>query len=153
MLRAGAQLILILTVSGCASITGSEIQNLSLTVRDEKKEPIKDVDCLIKNDKGSWRVKSPAIVDVRRSAEDLVVDCQKEGSPNGFLRAISRAAGGMFGNIILGGGIGAIIDHNKGTGYNYPDNLPVVLGQSVTVDRYLQEQQETVDPAQVAPAQ
>ncbi len=27
--------------------------------------------------------------------------------------AISRANGGMFGNILLGGGIGAIIDHGS----------------------------------------
>lgn len=41
----------------------------------------------------------------------------------------------MWGNIVLGGGIGAIIDHNKGTGYNYPSDLPVRMGESVTVDR------------------
>lgn len=137
--RLGVYLSFLVAASGCASITGSEIQNLTLTVSNEQKEPVKDVECLLKNDKGTWRVKSPGFVDVRRSAEDLVVDCQKEGLPNGFLRAISRAAGGMFGNIILGGGIGAIIDHNKGTGYNYPDNLPVILGQSVTIDRYSPE--------------
>jgi hypothetical protein len=43
--------------------------------------------------------------------------------------------GGMWGNIILGGGIGAIIDHNKGTGYNYPNDLPVKLGKSTTIDK------------------
>ena len=52
-----------------------------------------------------------------------------------MLRAISRAAGGMFGNIIFGGGIGAIIDHSKGTGYDYPDNLPVKMGEVITVDK------------------
>ena len=41
----------------------------------------------------------------------------------------------MFGNIILGGGIGALIDHSKGTGYDYPDNLPVRMGEVITVDR------------------
>ena len=40
-----------------------------------------------------------------------------------------------WGNIIFGGGIGAIIDHNKGNGYNYPDQLPVVMGKAVVVDR------------------
>jgi hypothetical protein len=41
----------------------------------------------------------------------------------------------MFGNIIFGGGIGAIIDHNKGTGYDYPDVMPVQMGKAVTVDK------------------
>lgn len=41
----------------------------------------------------------------------------------------------MYGNIIFGGGVGALIDHNKGTAYNYPNNLPVVMGKPVIVDR------------------
>ena len=37
---------------------------------------------------------------------------------------------------------GAIIDHNKGTGYNYPDSLPVVIGQSIAIDRAQQNAEE-----------
>lgn len=121
--------------SGCASITSSDIQNLALTVKSEKDENVKDAKCTLKNDRGAWTAGSPAFVDVRRSSEDLIVECKKEGMADGMLRAISRAAGGMFGNIIFGGGIGAIIDHSRGTGYNYPDNLPVIMGKSITVDR------------------
>lgn len=146
--------LLVITValsSGCASITGSEIQSLALNVKNEKNELVTDAKCTLKNDRGSWQASSPAFVDVRRSAEDLLVECKKEGSGDGFLRAISRAAGGMFGNIIFGGGIGAIIDHSKGTGYNYPDNLPIVMGQSNTVDRATQNT-ETEKNASHAPA-
>jgi len=39
----------------------------------------------------------------------------------------------------IGGSVGAIIDHNKGTGYNYPDQLPVEMGKSVVVDRKVQD--------------
>lgn len=35
--------------------------------------------------------------------------------------------------------IGALIDHSKGTGYNYPDLLPVEMGKSVLVDRKMQD--------------
>ena len=41
----------------------------------------------------------------------------------------------MLGNIIFCGGIGAIIDHNKGTGYQYPDQLVVIMGKTVTLDK------------------
>ena len=51
----------------------------------------------------------------------------------------------MFGNIIFGGGIGAIIDHSKGTGYNYPNDLPVKMGESITVDRREEQQPATAD--------
>ena len=52
----------------------------------------------------------------------------------------------MWGNIIFGGGIGAIIDHNKGTGYDYPNQLPVKMGESVVVDKKTEGQ-----PAQSKP--
>jgi hypothetical protein len=63
--------------------------------------------------------------------------------PDGILKAISRAAGSMFENIIFGGGIGAIIDHTKGTGYDYPNQLPVKMGESVVVDKKAEQQQPT----------
>lgn len=123
---------------GCASITQSESQSLALTATYQNK-PV-DPECHITNDKGSWDTTAPSNVTVRKSNEDLEVTCKKEGMPNGILKAISRAAGSMFGNIIFGGGIGAIIDHNKGTGYNYPNQLPVKMGESVVVDQRTEAQ-------------
>ena len=132
---------------GCATITSSEMQSLSLTTHAEDGKIVEKALCTLKNDKGDWKSDSPSFIAVRRSAEDLTVECKKDGHPDGYLRAISRAAGGMFGNIIFGGGIGAIIDHSKGTGYDYPDNLPVKMGQSLTVDRR-EEQAAPGDKAQ-----
>jgi len=118
---------------GCSTITQSEGQPLSLTASYQGK-PV-DPECRLKNDKGSWDAKAPANITVRKSNEDLEVTCKKEGMPDGILKAISRAAGSMFGNIVFGGGIGALIDHSKGTGYDYPDQLPVKMGESVVVDK------------------
>ncbi len=125
---------LLVLVSGCASITQSEMQRVSVTASHEGKA-LKDTDCALTNDRGTWTVKAPAQVDVRKSGENLSVVCKKEGFVDGLLTAVSRAAGSMFGNIIFGGGIGAIIDHNKGTGYDYPDVMPVQMGKAVTVDK------------------
>lgn len=126
--------ILLLLVSGCASITQSEMQRVSVTASQDGKA-LKDADCVLANDRGTWTVKAPAQVDVRKSGENLSVVCKKEGFVDGLLTAVSRAAGSMFGNIIFGGGIGAIIDHSKGTGYDYPDVMPVQMGKAVTVDK------------------
>lgn len=135
---------LFLLAGGCASITQSEMQRVSVTASNEGKA-IKDADCSLTNDKGSWNVKAPGQVDVRKSGENLSVVCKKEGLIDGLLTAVSRAAGSMFGNIIFGGGIGALIDHNKGTGYDYPDNMPVQMGKAVTVDK-----KDDAQPAQRA---
>jgi hypothetical protein len=129
----------IILSTGCASITGSEMQQLSLTTKGEDAKTVEGVKCKLQNDKGTWESTSPGFVNVHRSAEDLIVECKKEGQKDGLLKAISRAAGSMFGNIIFGGGVGAIIDHNKGNGYNYPDSLPVEMGKSVIVDRKTQD--------------
>lgn len=113
-------------------------------------QPIKDVDCSLTNDRGTWAAKAPTQIDVRKSGENLSVICKKEGLIDGLLTAVSRAAGSMFGNIIFGGGIGAIIDHNKGTGYDYPNTLPVQMGKSITVNKK-DEVQATQQTAQCSP--
>lgn len=135
--------LLIALCSGCASITGSEMQQLSLSAKGPDSKIVEGAKCKLQNDKGSWESSTPAFVNIRRSAEDLTVECKKEGYPDGLLKAVSRAAGSMMGNIVFGGGIGALIDHNKGTGYNYPDQLPVEMGKSVLVDRRTQDAQST----------
>jgi hypothetical protein len=115
------------------------MQQLSLTTKGEDAKAVEGVKCKLQNDKGNWESTSPGFVNVRRSSEDLIVECKKDGLKDGLLKAISRAAGSMYGNIIFGGGIGALIDHNKGTGYNYPDLLPVEMGKSVIADRKNQD--------------
>ena len=111
------------------------MQPVSLSSKDDSGNTIEGAKCTLVNDKGSWEAKTPQFVNISRSAEDLSVECKKTGFPNGLLKAISRAGGDMWGNIIFGGGIGAIIDHNKGTGYGYPDQLVVIMGKTVTLDK------------------
>lgn len=135
-------LIAAVASTGCSTITQSESQSLALTATYQGK-PV-DPDCKLSNDKGSWDAKAPSNIAVRKSGEDLEVTCKKEGMPNGLLKAISRAAGSMFGNIIIGGGIGALIDHSKGTGYDYPNQLQVKMGESVVIDKKVEGQQTQV---------
>ena len=126
---------LVVFVSGCATITSTETQPVTVTTRASDGQPLDKAACALSNESGNWEITTPGVVSVKRSAKDLMVECKKEGHSDGHARAISRAAGSMWGNIIFGGGVGAIIDHNKGTGYNYPDNLVVKMGAAVTIDR------------------
>lgn len=141
--------IIMVLGSGCSTITGSETQTIALTSTFENKAV--EADCKIKNDKGSWDSKTPSVIAVRKSNEDLDIVCKKEGVPDGMLKAISRAAGSMFGNILFGGGIGAIIDHNKGTGYDYPTQLTVKMGESVVADK--QAEQQATQTSSCSPGQ
>lgn len=120
-------------LTGCSTITQDTGQTLALTATHQG-QPI-DAECNVVNDKGQWTAKTPSNITVRKSNEDLNVTCKKEGLPDGLLKAVSRAAGSMFGNIVFGGGIGALVDHNTGKGYDYPNRLPVKMGESVVVDK------------------
>jgi hypothetical protein len=121
--------------SGCATITGSETQNISLQAVEPSGATVADAECKLSNDKGNWRARPPAIAVVNRSAEDLLIHCEAERQQPGVVRAISRANSGMIGNIIFGGGIGALIDHDKGTAYDYPSVLRVVFGTTRVIDK------------------
>lgn len=122
-------------MTGCASITNDTSAPVRFETFNAAGGEIKDAECTLENDYGKQSVKTPATVNVRRSSKDLQVTCVKPGESDGRGVAISRANAGMAGNILFGGGIGAIIDHNKGTAYTYPQWIQVVMGKLLTFDR------------------
>ncbi len=131
-----AALLCVFTLSGCASVTTSAMQPVSVTTQSKQGNDVSQANCTLKNTNGEWSVVTPNTVSVRKAAGNLAVNCKKPGLSDGNARAISRAGAGMYGNIIIGGGIGALIDHSSGKAYNYPDKLKVVMGDSITIDRH-----------------
>jgi hypothetical protein len=121
--------------SGCATITNDANQSVQIETYSKEDNPISGVKCTAQNERGEWPVTSPGAVSVHRSGENLLVNCEKDGEQPGRGTVISRVNGGMFGNILFGGGIGAIIDHNKGTAYTYPSWLRIVMGENLVYDR------------------
>ena len=122
-------------MTGCASITNDTTTPVRFETYNAAGVEIKDVDCTLENDYGQQVIKTPVTANVRRSSKDLQMTCVKAGEADGRGVAISRANAGMAGNILFGGGIGAIIDHNKGTAYTYPQWVQVVMGKLTTFDR------------------
>lgn len=124
---------IIVALSGCASITGSSGQNISLQTRTADGKELKEAQCELINKRGTYFVTTPGTISISRSNDDLKVTCRKEGFENGRASVVSDTKGSMFGNILFGGGIGAIIDHNNGTAYEYPNFVQVVMGTEVFV--------------------
>jgi len=135
MLQKIAMAIACLSMVGCASVVNDSTHPIKVETKNEANVLIPHAECKLTNDYGSFSVKSGETVQVRRSSKDLDIVCKQTDNPDATARAISRANGGMFGNIILGGGIGAIIDHNKGTAYTYPTWVQLVFGKSLVFDR------------------
>ncbi|NCA22876.1 MAG: hypothetical protein EBS86_17340 [Crocinitomicaceae bacterium] len=120
--------------SGCSTLTGDGTsQNLSVMTYTTDNKDLTGASCELKNDEGSWTAVTPASVMVRRSNKDLMVKCVKPGSADARANVVSKTKANMWGNIIVGGGIGAIIDHNNGSAYQYPASLKLIMGQENTI--------------------
>ena len=121
-------------VSGCSTLTGEGTgQSLSVMTYTTDNKDLVGAQCELKNDEGIWKAVTPATVMVHRSNKDLMVKCTMDGLPDARANVVSKTKANMFGNIILGGGIGAIIDHNNGSAYSYPPVIKLIMGQDSTL--------------------
>lgn len=130
-----ALLAIALSATGCASIVNESTHPMKVEARTQSGQFISGADCRLSNDYGVVSMRSGETVTIRRSSKDLDILCKHPSNPDASARAISRANAGMVGNIIFGGGIGAIIDHNKGTAYTYPTWVQLVFGKTLVFDR------------------
>lgn len=108
-------------------MTGSNLQTVTLhTIQDNRE--IAGAGCLLSNKEGRWFVSSPGRVTVRRSIDDLSVDCKTDGAGSGSDSVTSRAAtGSLLANAVTTAGLGYLIDRSTGAGFDYPDTLTVVM--------------------------
>jgi len=129
-----------LLFTGCASILNDSVHPMKIEARTSDGQFVVGADCKLTNNYGSVSMKSGDTVQVRRSGQDLDINCVHLQNPDANAKAISRVNGGMMGNIIIGGGIGAIIDHNKGTAYTYPTWVQLVFGKTLVFDRNTEQE-------------
>ena len=120
--------------TACATITGSDSQNVLVATIDDSGSAVAGAACKLSNNNGSWSLKTPGISIVRKSSEDLLVRCEMEERTPGTARVVSKMNVGMVGNVVFGGAVGAIIDHTRGTAYDYPSQVRVVFGRDRIVE-------------------
>lgn len=144
----GLCLVMCLSIfaGGCASITGTAIQSVSLQSRDNAGREVPGAACELTNNKGKWFATTPGSVSITRSNDDMQVICAKAGYEPGRAAVVSATKGSMFGNIIFGGGIGAIVDHNTGAAYEYPSFFQVVMGAFTRIEPPPQDAQGQSPP-------
>ena len=130
-LRLLACLFIVVLATGCATVSGSGTsQPISVQTLGLDGTEAAGARCDMTNDEGTWFVNTPGSTTVRKSNKDLQVICKKSGMDIGTASVVSRTTGNMWGNIILGGGIGAIIDHNNGAAYEYPGLITIFMGRT-----------------------
>lgn len=115
----------LLTLTGCASISGEKMQPITIQTLHDSRE-VAGVGCTLSNDAGSWFLTTPGSVTVHKSTGDLAIDCKKD-DVFGRQTLVSKSNGAVWGNILLGGGIGYIVDRNTGAGFDYPATTTIVM--------------------------
>lgn len=118
-----AAITVTLIICGCATILSGAEQRITLSTKCKGKSM--PTICIARNDKGSWTVETPSSFVIKKSADDLMISCQGGLLGNYALKAISHAGLPMWGNIIAGGGVGAIVDVQYSTAFEYPENIVI----------------------------
>ena len=132
--QSGACVLLASLLTGCATVTQPLTQSISVETRTKEGELVDGAACQLNNEKGNWTVTAPGSVLVNKSATDLFIRCEKVDHDQGTAVATSRVNPMIFGNILIGGVIGAIVDHSSGSGYQYPAVLAIEMGSHKMFD-------------------
>lgn len=132
--------------TGCASVSGGNVQKMYVQAQTQAGAVVTGADCTLSNDKGAWRITAPGDTSIVRSNKRMEVKCDKQPLPQGVVSVESATRGAMYGNLILGGVVGAVIDHNSGAAYEYPEMIKVTMGRIVSMDVPKQPTSGTRDP-------
>ena len=119
---------------GCATIVGGSNQNLTVSTNPAGAQ------CTVSRAGTVLGMVNPTPGSVRidKSKNDLSVTCQKDGFQAATISQTASFGGATFGNLLLGGGVGFIVDAASGANYSYPaevklDMAPVVKPNIATV--------------------
>jgi len=108
----------ILVLGGCASMVSDASQPISIDTPN-----CKQAKCHATNSEGVYYApETPATIVVNKAYGDLTLICEKNGKSETSLHK-SSANAATFGNILLGGIPGALIDGGTGKGYDYPSHI------------------------------
>lgn len=111
----------LIPLAACASIATGTDQPINVS-----SYPVDGARCVIESPTGEkWAVTTPGAVNVPKTKHDLTATCTKEAEYSGQRVIASEVEPWVFGNIILGGLIGAGIDWATGAIHQYPDSLSI----------------------------
>lgn len=127
--------ILAMTLTGCASMLNDAHQAVRVDTQSADGQKIVGAQCTLRNARETVHSVSGDVAMVRRSADDLLIECRHPDFPVARARAISRANKEMAGNAFFLFGLGATLDHKLGKGYTYPAWLSLVFGENLRFDR------------------
>lgn len=124
--RAGTMAAIIatgLSLSACATIMEGSSQSIAIATTPT------GATCRVERESeqlGSVAA-TPGSLRIDKSKNDIMVICDKAGFETARVSYSPEFVGTTFGNILLGGGIGAIVDASTGANYVYPTEVSLTL--------------------------
>jgi uncharacterized protein YceK len=113
-----------LGLSACASITTGTSQPITVDTPYAQGAQCQLMDTA----GGSWFMKdTPNTVTVNKGNGPMTIKCEKSGFQKGTTILEETFQGATLGNIILGGGVGIIVDAATGAAQEYPKQAKVYL--------------------------
>ncbi|MEO5337911.1 MAG: hypothetical protein H7841_13625 [Magnetospirillum sp. WYHS-4] len=111
-------------LSGCGSVVSGTTQPVFVET-----PKVSGAICKLSDSKsGRWSLDfSPGTVTVQKGDGPMTVACEKGGHEPTAVTVEETIAGVTFGNILIGGGIGFIVDAASGAAQRYPDKVVVWL--------------------------
>jgi len=114
--------------TGCATVVEGNKQALSVTTEGCDSNPESSARCHIQNKDNDVYVDAPGTVNIEKGKTDLAVNCSSsDGSAKGHAILESTYEAMNAGNILLGGGIGLIVDAASGAMWKYPKTISVPM--------------------------
>lgn len=150
-----AALLLLFSLTGCASITTGTTQPMAVETRLPSGQDVTGAYCRLTNSKGTWFVTTPGTVTIHRAtAAPLAIECNKDGHEQlGVSSTKPKSKGMTWGNLLFGGVIGVITDSVTGAAGYYPSPATVIMQTLASIAAPTETAQATEPmPAASAPA-
>ena len=126
MLRASSALVVVLALSGCATVVSGISQGVAV-----KTDP-PGATCTLESEGESVGVvmSTPGAARVSRSRKDIVVNCKKDGFQATTATDPSHIIGATVGNLLVGGLVGVVVDASTGANFEYTGDVRLALMSS-----------------------
>jgi hypothetical protein len=125
-----------IALGGCATVTGTATQTISIHTVDANDRPIEGMKCRVINGSAEYFGTSPLYdLRVRRSSTDLDIECRR-GRLVARGTAVSRGstADAAVKALVPGGTASLMVDHISGYRYAYPSAMRLRIGQHLVFD-------------------
>lgn len=121
--------LIAIILSGCATITTGTTQAILVDTFNAHGANCKGVDS--KGREYYWP-NTPSSTTVQKGDAPMVITCEKPGFKKTVHTVDETLVGATFGNIILGGGVGILVDSVSGAAQKYPNivKFPMEPGES-----------------------